>query len=377
MARVALLVNFIPPYRVSLYQALQERVGQLKVFVSTPMESNRGWPVEWEALDVVIQRNLTVRKRWRDRAGFTDAGFVHFPYDTLAQLRRFKPDVIISSELGLRTVLAALYKQTHRGVRLIIWATLSERTEMNRGRLRNRLRPWLLERADAVLVNGTSGARYVEHLGVPAQRLVMAPYTTNLAAFRRTAPRPPAGDAIRLLFTGMFVERKGVLPFLSALQRWAVDHPQRCISFDIAGDGPLRAVLTRFETAPNLTVTVLDAVPYDGLPALYASADVYVMPTLADEWGVVVNEAMAAALPVLGSCNSQAVEELVTEGETGWTFQPETPDSIYAAIDRALLISPHDRARMGRAACDRVFQLTPDIVAARIAGAVCQNLQSS
>jgi glycosyltransferase involved in cell wall biosynthesis len=204
----------------------------------------------------------------------------------------------------------------------------------------------------------------------------MTPYTTNMEAFRRAAPRPPAGGAIRLLFTGMLVERKGVLPFLSVLQRWAVDHPQRRISFEIAGDGPLRAALTRFETAPNLTVTVLNAVPYDRLPALYAAADVYVMPTLADEWGVVVNEAMAAGLPVLGSGNSQAVEELVTEGETGWTFQPEVQDSVYAAIDRALLVSADGRARMGRAACDRVFQLTPDVVAARIAGAVCQTPQS-
>jgi glycosyltransferase involved in cell wall biosynthesis len=121
----------------------------------------------------------------------------------------------------------------------------------------------------------------------------------------------------------------------------------------------------------------MNAVAYPQLPALYAAADIYVLPTLADEWGVVVNEAMAAGLPVLGSCHSQAVEELVAEGETGWRFNPDNDDSVYDSIDRALRVSREDRLRMGTAACARVFQLTPDIVAARIADAVCQNLQSS
>ena len=50
---------------------------------------------------------------------------------------------------------------------------------------------------------------------------------------------------------------------------------------------------------------------------------VLVFPTLADEWGLVVNEALAAGVPVLGSLYSQAVEELVRDGENGWTFRPD------------------------------------------------------
>jgi glycosyltransferase involved in cell wall biosynthesis len=124
-------------------------------------------------------------------------------------------------------------------------------------------------------------------------------------------------------------------------------------------------------------VRILDAVSYDRLPMLYANADIFVLPTLADEWGVVVNEAMAAGLPVLGSRHSQAVEELVTEDDTGWTFAPENHETVYDALDRALGSNSDTRQRMGTFARRRVLELTPERVADRIAKTLCFNPRSS
>jgi glycosyltransferase involved in cell wall biosynthesis len=377
MPRVALLINFVAPYQLPLFEALQARCSPLRIFVSTPMESNRNWRVEWGTLDVAVQRNVTFRKRWRHLAGFTDAGFVHVPYDTFAQLARFKPDAIISSELGARTVLAAAYKLRHPQVRFAVWATLSEHTESNRGRLRGLLRPSLLRRADTVFVNGRSGARYVQKLGVPKQRVVLAPYTPDLSAFRNTVQLPGSRGTVRFLYAGLLVERKGLLPFLTVLRRWAEANPALRIDFAIVGDGPLRPALEHFVCTRNLTIRVLKAVPYDRLPALYATADIFVLPTLADEWGVVVNEAMAAGLPVLGSLNSQAVEELVIDGETGWSFTPEDAETVYAAIERACHATADEWRRMGAVAAHRVLQSTPDLVADRIAETLCPSPQSS
>ena len=377
LPRVALLTNFVAPYRVPLFEALRNRVGQLRVFASTPVEPNRTWKSYRGGLDVTIQRTITLRKRWRDAAGFTDVGYVHLPYDTLAQLRRFRPDAIISSELGLRTALAAFYKRLYGNVRLVVWATVSEHTESDRGFLRSLIRPRLLRYADAVLVNGASGARYVTKLGVPHERVTLAPYTTDVAAFQSARHVAAASPMIRLLFAGMFVERKGLLPFLSALRRWADAHPDCPVQFTIAGDGPLRPRLEAFDAGAHLNVRILGAVDYQRLPDLYASADIFVLPTLADEWGVVVNEAMAAGLPVLGSRHSQAVEELVADDETGWTFTPENEDTILQALDRALPTTADVRQHMGTRARQRVLELTPDRVADQIATALCLSPQSS
>jgi glycosyltransferase involved in cell wall biosynthesis len=377
MPRVALLTNFVAPYQLQLFQALHARVGQLRIFVSTPMEPNRNWRVDWGTLDVTVQRTLTLQKRWRHTAGFTDTGFVHFPYDTFAQLRHFNPHAIVSSELGFRTALAAAYRLRHPDVRFAVWATLSEHTESNRGRLRNLLRPSLLRCADTVFVNGGSGARYLATLGVPRNRVVLAPYTPDLTAFRSTVPLRGITGIVRLLYAGLFVERKGLLPFLDVLRTWADAHPTRRIDMSFVGEGPLRSALESFVGPKNLTIEVRKAVPYSQLPALYATADVFVLPTLADEWGVVVNEAMAAGLPVLGSLHSQAVEEMVIDGETGWSFSPDDLASMYGAIDRACSSTPDEWRRMGALASRRTMLSTPDIVADRMAETLCPSPRSS
>jgi glycosyltransferase involved in cell wall biosynthesis len=99
---------------------------------------------------------------------------------------------------------------------------------------------------------------------------------------------------------------------------------------------------------------------------VYADAGILAFPTLADEWGLVVNEAMAAGLPVLGSLYGQSVEELVTDGETGWTFRPDHVDEFDAALGRALATPAAELDRMRAVARGRAARLTPEFVAGRI-----------
>lgn len=370
MCRVALLLNFIPPYRVPVLEALRDRVKDLRIFISTPSEPSRDWPVAWGSLEVVLQRNVTFRMRSPHPAGYLDEQYVHLPYDTFSQLVRYEPDVVISGELGLRTCMAAAYRVFRSRGRLIIWATLSEQTECNRGLFRERVRRCVLPRADAVLVNGRSGARYVKRFGVPSHRIRILPQTVNIEAFSAAAqPSRPVGCR-PLLFVGRLVTRKGLDLFLSALCRWAEQHPARMLEFWIAGEGPEREQAEREPKPQNLTVRFLGSVAYERLPQVYADAGVLVFPTLADEWGLVVNEAMAAGVPVLGSLYSQAVEEMVVDGENGWTFYPDHPGAMYEAITRVLDTPPDELARIGLAARARALEVTPSDVADRMAEAI-------
>src|SRR5215211_554937 len=94
-----------------------------------------------------------------------------------------------------------------------------------------------------------------------------------------------------------------------------------------------------------------------------------VFPTLADEWGLVVNEAMACGLPVLGSTYSQAVEELVEDGTNGWVFRPDSHEATFNALDRALR-TPHEVLQgMRESARNKVSELDPDVVAQRVVAA--------
>ncbi|MGD1807351.1 glycosyltransferase family 4 protein [Dapis sp. BLCC M126] len=368
--RVALLTNFIPPHRLPLYQAIAQRVSEFQVFISTPMEANRSWQANWEGLNVTVQKNLTLQRTWRHPQGFSEPLYIHIPYDTLWLLHQYQPDVIISGELGMRSLQAALYRKFHPKTRLIIWATVSEYSEKGRGWLRHQLRRVLLPQADAVLVNGNSGKRYIRNFGISEEKIFFAPYTTNISPFLAVPLSKESEQVHRLLSVGQLVERKGLLPFMTTLGNWSKNNPEKYLEFWIAGSGTLKETLAAQPLPENVKVKFLGNIEYQKLPEVYAEAGIFIFPTLADEWGVVTNEAMAAGLPVLGSLYSQSVEELVEDSVTGWVFRPDNQEEIYSALEKAFGTTKEDLAKMRGMARDRIQYLTPEFVADNILEAI-------
>jgi glycosyltransferase involved in cell wall biosynthesis len=368
--RVALLTNFIPPHRLPLYQAIAQRVSEFQVFISTPMEANRSWQTNWEGLNVTIQKNFTLQRTWRHPQGFSEPLYIHIPYDTLWLLHQYQPDVIISGELGMRSLQAALYRKLHPKTRLVLWATISEYSEKGRGWLRHQLRRVLLPQADAVLVNGDSGKRYIRNFDISSEKIFFAPYTTNISPFLAIPLSKESHQVYRLLSVGQLVERKGLLPFMTTLVKWGENHPEQNLEFWIVGRGTLRETLAAQPLPENVKVKFLGNIEYQKLPEVYAEAGIFIFPTLADEWGVVTNEAMAAGLPVLGSLYSQSVEELVEDNVTGWVFRPDNQEEIYCALEKTLATTEDELAQMRVMARDRIQYLTPDFVADNILEAI-------
>ncbi|HVX16186.1 MAG TPA: glycosyltransferase family 4 protein [Pirellulales bacterium] len=375
-AHVVMLTNFIPPYRLPVYTELARRVEKLTILLSTPMEPNRCWRAEWGELDVRLQRTFTLKRRWRHTTGFSDTLHVHVPVDTLSQLRALRPDVVLSAELGFRSLFGGIYSRYLRHTPLVLWLTLSDHTEQNRGRLRQALRHWLLRRVDSVVVNGASGSRYVERFGLDRERIFRVPYTALPGLFDQLPSTRPASSAHRLLYVGQLIERKGLAPFIEALAAWAAAHRDRTVDFDIVGSGPLRDSLQAIAVPANLSLNFLGERDYSVLAETYASSGIFAFPTLADEWGLVVNEALSAGLPVLGSVYSQAVEELLRDDENGWTYRPDSQSETIDAIDRAFSVPAERLDAMRAAARASVEQLTPEYAIQRLIPAVASALEN-
>jgi glycosyltransferase involved in cell wall biosynthesis len=368
--RIALLTNFVAPYRLPVLRELERRCKTFQVFISNSAEPRTDWAPERGGVGVRVQRSLTWRGTWRHPQNFTEPLAIQLPYDTLVQLARFDPDVVISGELGLRTLQAAAFTGISRRRGLVVWATVSEVTEQGRGILRPVIRRAILRAADAVMVNGESGARYVRRFGAEPRKLFRVPQTTDIGPFLRQPAERPALVRHRLLYAGRLIELKGLIPFMFHLSEWAIRNPERRLDLRIAGDGPMRQSMAQFPCPPNLNVSFLGHVPYDRLPEIYGSAGILVFPTLADEWGLVTVEAMAAGLPVLGSLYSQSVEDLVTDGLNGWTFRPDHPSEVSAALNRALEAPVDELNDMARRARSTVQDMTPSSMADRMMDAV-------
>jgi glycosyltransferase involved in cell wall biosynthesis len=282
--------------------------------------------------------------------------------------------------MGARSLQAVAYARWTR-TPVAVWAMLSEHTEQHRSRLQRAARRWLVKRADAIIVNGESGARYFHGFGVPDEKLLRVHQTLDMTPFLAlslNAGEKETAGALRLLHVGSLSERKGVRQLVSALKTIAdAGRIHRPVHLTFVGDGPLRSELeTVCHTIPQgqqLQIVFTGPVPYNELPKYYAEADVLLFPSLGDEWGLVVNEALAAGGPVLGSTYAQAVSELLRDGVNGWVFgaaratDPKSWDAgLTAGLERVLETDAFRLHEMKHAARASVRELTPEHAAARI-----------
>jgi glycosyltransferase involved in cell wall biosynthesis len=187
---------------------------------------------------------------------------------------------------------------------------------------------------------------------VPAPRVVAAPYAVDNARIAALAARrrPDAAGRVRFLYVGRLLPRKGVDLLLDAYERVADDRT----TLTILGDGPERAALMARQSprAANRTQW-LGKAPNAAALAAYADADVFVLPSRYEPWGLVVNEAMAAGLPVIADRRGGAARDLLAAPGCG-VLLPEVSVGGLAAALAAYRDDPARAARDGAAAQARV-----------------------
>ena len=359
-ARVVYLSHYITLYNLRVLQTIARAVSDFRVLLSTPIEPNRQFAPDWTGLHVEVQKSKTLERRWKHAAGFEDTLYVHLPLDTARRLEQLQPDVVMSLELGARSVAAARYCARHPETRLVLCTYMSEHTEQGRGWMRNLLRRRLLKRADAVTYNGPSCKRYLAAYGVPDAKLFHFPYAADDRT-RATGPLERDDNATRhrLLYVGQLSQRKGLMPLLEQLKQYCEARPAQPLQLTMIGEGPLTEQIRCFATPSNLTLELVGAVPAAELPAWMKSHGAAISATLADEWLMVVDESLHAGLPFIGSIYSQAVTTLIRDGYNGWQFDPLARPSLATALDAYLAASPETIAAMRAQARASVMHRTP------------------
>jgi glycosyltransferase involved in cell wall biosynthesis len=198
--------------------------------------------------------------------------------------------------------------------------------------------PGLFRQFDAFAYIGTRNRRYYEFYGAHEPRLFFAPYCVDnnffsaaaaKAAPNRSALRRALGisdDAPVIIFAGKLTSLKQPDLLLDAFVE--VRKKLKCHLLFV-GDGALRPTLEKQsnELAPG-DVHFAGFVNQSRIPEMYACGDIFVLPSLWEPWGLVVNEAMAAGLPVIVSDKVGCSPDLVEEGGNGYVFGHDNRDQL-------------------------------------------------
>lgn len=219
--------------------------------------------------------------------------------------------------------------------------------------------PYLFRIPAKVLPGGRRQTEYLRHYGVSNGRLVTAHMTVDVAEIMRCSDEMRAqGDKPALrrkfglsesqtvyIFVGRLETYKGIGSLLEAFG--AVTQTRSDVALLIVGDGCERMQVEAAARENNFVKYAGRLEPDDVIQA-YVCADIALVPSTFEPWGLVVNEAMAVGLPVIASDRVGCVDDLVRHGETGLVFPSGSAEKLGESM-LYLLENPETRTEMGEA----------------------------
>jgi len=232
--------------------------------------------------------------------------------------------------------------------------------------IKRRLLPRIFRLADVVIIPSKATRQYILSMGIADSRIVSTPFVVDNAWWNQRASEVDRAavrkewevpkDALVVLFCAKLQPWKRPADLLDAFAKASVEGAYLVI----AGDGPLRTDLEA--TAKHLGIAertrFLGFVNQTGLPSIYCSADLFVLPSEYDACPVVVCEAMLCGCPVVLSDEVRGRFDLVNEGETGFIYPCGNVD-ILAKILANALGNRAKLAELSRSAVTRMETWSP------------------
>ena len=367
METVAVLVQRIGPYHHARFRAFAAKSAR--------------------RMAVVEFRTEDTQYAWSEvrEAGGYDPIRTHSRGELCEALDRARPRVLVCVGYSDPEVHQGAVWALSRGVPLVVCSD-STYIDEPRSLIKEAFKRRIIDGFEAALVAGSRARAYLGGLGMSADRMFQPWDVVDNAAFIRGAELARADMwAVRarlglpegyFLCVARFLAKKNLFCLVEAYRRYAARLKNEAWPLVLSGAGPLDAELRERVAEAGIKEKVHFAgfLQYPDLPACYGLAGAFVLPSSSDQWGLVVNEAMAAGLPVLVSSRCGCAPELVSEGQNGFTFDPENTAGLAACLERIADLTPGQREAMGRRSREIVAAFTPDAFADGLESAIDRSI---
>lgn len=354
--RVIYWNNIPSPYMVERFNAVVRRGNvDLEAWFGEARPPRRSWTVDesiWE-----------FPYRYLPRVGF-GRHRLSLPTGILTARR---PDLLVSL-YATPSFLVGLRIAWWRGWRTALWVEVTFDSWIRRRRWKEALKRAVFQRVDGIITAGQDGRAFAMRYGAPSERVHIARHVVDSGYFATEAAMArPARDAIRadlglsgvvFVYVGRLWWVKGTGPLLTAYTALDSELPGGT-SLLLVGDGPDEAWISRMAGAQGLNVKLAGFHQRVDLPRLYAAGDVFVFPSLGDTYGLVVDEAMAAGLPIISTTAAGEIRERVVDGANGYLIPPNDREALAAAM-RRLAVDSALRSQMGVRSAEMIAPYTPD-----------------
>jgi glycosyltransferase involved in cell wall biosynthesis len=356
---VAVVFHHIGPYHHVRLNAAADKLSVIGIEWSAQGYDSWGAadsPASYHKLSLLPEATDAYPETARLRRAFSSA------------LQQTKPDVVAVNGWNNFGSLIAANFCARRGIPMVVMSESSRQDEA-RTWWKEAIKRRIVGLYRAALVGGQRHAEYLAELGMPREQIFTGYDVVDNDYFgRRTAEirnsRLRAGYGGQaaseipdkrdlpenyFLASARFIEKKNLPRLISAYAeyRWKSQTAGHA-AWDLVllGDGPLRVTLRSQLSTLNLNehVHLPGFEPYDELPVYYALANAFVHASTTEQWGLVVNEAIASALPVIVSNRCGCAPELVNGN--GFTFDPISERELTDRLLEMASLSKEERKHL-------------------------------
>jgi glycosyltransferase involved in cell wall biosynthesis len=349
---IAIVAQRFLPYHVARIRRLRERCAELGYRLTA---------IEVASQDESYQMDFRPKPADYDRICCFPGTSYHaytarqIHAKVLAMLTDARPDVVFAPATPFPEGMAAVVYRRQSSSRMIMMDDAWEHTD-HRGALVHWVKSLIHSNIDGVFIPAPTHAPHYRMLGFPEERIFFGVDVVDNDKFATGADRARAqGAQIKVagsllddyfLFVGRFAPKKGLQTLLPAYARYRKRVAGKPWELVVVGGG--RGLEDVWRMGAGIEGVHFAGPQYgDELCSYYGRAKALVVPSEMDQWGLVVNEGLAAGLPVIVCTGCGAARTLVAEGENGWCFPPRDEEALAELLLRAGACAPDALARMG------------------------------
>ena len=329
MKKVVIITNIPSPYRVDLFHYMQTHIKEYEfhIIYTSKNEDNRSWNIPVEKLlnsRILDAKILKIKNK-------LDTRYIHLPANIGKELSKIMPDVVVAMEYNPAALQALLWAKSH-SKKFVHWTDGTLHSERNIGTVQKITRKIITSNADSCIASSTKAKEKLLAWGVPEEKIFISLLTVDISKFQKVERAPVPG---RILYVGSMIPRKGLDLLVDALPYVNCDFELR-----IVGNGTEEEIKQRSAAAEQKGI--LDKLTFCGflqgenLTDEYRRAQVFVLPTREDCFGLVLLEAMCAGVPIVASKYADGAYDTVVAGENGYIADPFAPNAFGRTIDKTI-----------------------------------------
>lgn len=369
MTCIAILFTSYGPYHIARLTSFYNHYSQLDVNIVglelARHEAEYAWQAQVEELPFKVIS--VIEKQQLEEVSFTQ--LLRQLYAVLSQLN---PDIIVIAGYARPAMLATLLWCLGNQKPSVLLSE-TKKDDATRSWWSEMLKKLILKHYKSALVGGQPQKRYLTELGMPAEAIFLGYNVVGNESYhpKKIKSLPLPVERPYFLAINRFVPKKNLLFLISAYAAYRQTTGANAWDLVLCGEGVLRPQIEQKIAELDLknVVHLPGFLQQDELLPYFAHAKCFIHASIQEQWGLVVNEAMAAGLPVLVSNRCGCFEDLVIEGVNGFGFDPDNSQQL---IDLMLKVSlgETDLAKISRGALEHIQKFSPDYFAQGLIQAV-------